>query len=142
MSLNSVPHSDPNSTQHSVLQQVGRVHSARALHAHGACNCAHTERAVGRTTPMSWVHTGAVTESWACAAPRVCWAPTLLSLTRHQAAQTMSRHLKWCRDTISNRARSQPQNRVMTPFQPKQDKPGHDLKTRSRHHLQQARSRP
>ena len=66
MSMNNVPHNDPNSAQYSALQQVGRVHSECALRALGtlspqeqrlvaALYCMH----VGRTPR-------AVDACWAC----------------------------------------------------------------------------
>ena len=40
MTQEQCPNSNPNSAQHSALQLMGRVHSARALRTHDACRCA------------------------------------------------------------------------------------------------------
>ena len=109
---------------------------------------AHTQNPVASTLSPRRTHNAHVVGVWwrchalpraraGCPHTRPCCDTKAVS--RHQAAQTMSRCLKWCHDTISKRAKSRPENGVAhqgcveTP-----GSPDHVAmpKMVSRHHLQ------
>ena len=123
MSKNSIPNSDKNSAQHNALQQVDRVHTARAVartqstvsHARYAPCRTHaalsprTERHVaGRWAPMGrdTAHNLALSRHQShFMTPEPPAMPKLSRDTkfklRPQEYQTMSRHQKVCRNPTS-----------------------------------------